>query len=775
MKSYSLNQHVFRLAAGLVLLSTLAILLSVWSSTTEHAKRELAESLEVARYVVAEVFSNREEQLFTNASVLTDDFGFKSAVASQDNATITSTLENHGNRVGADIMALLSLSGSITSSTSKGLQSGQQFPHPQLVQNALQQGGENAFIVVNNELYQVLLLLVEAPNPIAIAAIGFKIDEPVLARLKSITLSDVAIVAEKKDSIIFKQSTLSDAQENYKRVNGVDELSWLSFIPSNQAQLITQYIPLFSDSDTKITLELSESAQTLLTEFAKLQKQISIIAALLLAISLIIAALFAKRISRPLRRLSTISQEIAAGVYNHKTFVTSHTTEIAALSDSFQSMQSNIQMREEQIQFQASHDLLTGLFNRYHIADVINKKLYNKESFDVIGINILSFRNVNDVFGYSNGDLCLHTLAGRLDELGGVAARLNGGEFLWMPDSRLSSNDLAAIQTELEAPIYAEGVVITLKLSFGELHCPDDADDPSTLLKRLAITLDHARHLPEHRVRYSPDFDAEYTRRISIITELKQALHRDSPELSLVYQPKLCLESSSISHAEALMRWTSKTLGFVGPDEFILVAEQAGLIGAVTDWVIKRAINDTKTLVDNDVEVCVAINLSAKDILNKSLLAKTKSRIAEAGLSPTQLSFEITESDLVSDAQGVYSELGLYREAGFTLAIDDFGTGYSSLSYLKSLPVNELKIDKSFVLNLDKNQSDQQIVKTIIDLAHNFDLKVIAEGVETLPSLSLLNQWGCNYAQGYLISRPVPVEQFMQWYKDNKYTDWLSQ
>lgn len=775
MKSYSLNQHVFRLAAGLVLLSTLAILLSVWSSTTEHAKRELAESLEVARYVVAEVFSNREEQLFTNARVLTDDFGFKSAVASQDNATITSTLENHGNRVGADMMALLSLSGSITSSTSEGLQSGQQFPHPQLVQNALQQGGENAFIVVNNELYQVLLLLVEAPNPIAIAAIGFKIDEPVLARLKSITLSDVAIVAEEKDSIAFRQSTLSDAQKNYKRVNGVDELSWLSFIPSNQAQLITQYIPLFSDSDTKITLELSESAQTLLTEFAKLQKQISIIAALLLAISLIIAALFAKRISRPLRRLSTISQEIAAGMYNHKTFVTSHTTEIAALSDSFQSMQSNIQMREKQIQFQARHDLLTGLVNRYHISDVIEKKLSNKESFSVIGINILSFRNVNDVFGYSNGDLCLHTLAGRLDELGGVAARLNGGEFLWMPESRLSSNDLAAIQTELEAPIYADGVVITLKLSFGELHCPEDADDPSTLLKRLAITLDHARHLPEHRVRYSPDFDAEYTRRISIITELKQALHRDSPELSLVYQPKLCLDSSSISHAEALMRWTSKTLGFVGPDEFILVAEQAGLIGAVTDWVIKRAINDTKTLVDNNIEVCVAINLSAKDILNKSLLPQIKSRIAEAGLSPTQLSFEITESDLVSDAQGVYSELGLYREAGFTLAIDDFGTGYSSLSYLKSLPVNELKIDKSFVLNLDKNQSDQQIVKTIIDLAHNFDLKVIAEGVETLPSLSLLNQWGCNYAQGYFISRPVPVEQFMQWYKDNKNTDWISQ
>ncbi|MEQ3640109.1 MAG: EAL domain-containing protein [Alteromonas sp.] len=775
MKSYSLNQHVFRLAAGLVLLSTLAILLSVWSSTTEHAKRELAESLEVARYVVAEVFSNREEQLFTNARVLTDDFGFKSAVASQDNATITSTLENHGNRVGADMMALLSLSGSITSSTSKGLQSGQQFPHPQLVQNALQQGGENAFIVVNNELYQVLLLLVEAPNPIAIAAIGFKIDEPVLARLKSITLSDVAIVAEEKDSIVFRQSTLSDAQENYKRVDGVDELSWLSFIPSNQAQLITQNIPLFSDSETKITLELSESAETLLTEFAKLQKQISIIAALLLAISLIIAALFAKRISRPLRRLSTISQEIAAGVYNHKTFVTSHTTEIAALSDSFQSMQSNIQMREEQIQFQASHDLLTGLVNRYHIADVINKKLYNKESFDVIGINILSFRNVNDVFGYSNGDLCLHTLAGRLDELGGIAARLNGGEFLWMPESRLSNNELAAIQAELEAPIYAESVVITLKLSFGELHCPEDADDPSTLLKRLAITLDHARHLPEHRVRYSPNFDAEYTRRISIITELKQALHRDSPELSLVYQPKLSLDTGSISHAEALMRWTSKTLGFVGPDEFILVAEQAGLIGAVTDWVIKRAINDTKTLVDNDVEVCVAINLSAKDILNKSLLPQIKSRIAEAGLSPTQLSFEITESDLVSDAQGVYSELGLYREAGFTLAIDDFGTGYSSLSYLKSLPVNELKIDKSFVLNLDKNQSDQQIVKTIIDLAHNFDLKVIAEGVETLPSLSLLNQWGCNYAQGYLISRPVPVEQFMQWYKENEHTDWLSQ
>lgn len=775
MKSFTLNQIVFGLAAGLVLLSTLAILLSVWSSTTEHAKRELAESLDVARYVVAEVFSNREEQLFTNARVLTDDFGFKSAVASHDNATITSTLENHGNRVGADMMALLSLSGRITSSSSKGLQSGQQFHHPQLVQNALQGGGESAFIVVNNELYQVLLLLVEAPNPIAIAAIGFKIDEPVLTRFKSITQSDVAIVAEEKDSIIFKQSTLSDAQENYKRVNGVDELTWLSFVPSNQAQRITRYIPLSSDSDTKITLELSESAQTVLAEFAKLQKQISIIAALLLALSLIIAALFARRISQPLRRLSAITQEIATGDYSQQTFVTSHTTEIAALSDSFQSMQSNIQMREEQIQFQASHDLLTRLVNRYHIAEVITKKLRNKEPFTAIGINILHFRNVNDVFGYHNGDLCLQSLAERLEKLDGIAARLNGGEFLWIPESLQSNDDVAAIKANLEAPIHAEGVVITLKVYLGELHCPDDADDASTLLKRLAITLDHARYSPKHRVRYSLDFDAEYTRRISIITELKQALHTDSPELSLVYQPKLCLDSSSISHAEALMRWTSKNLGFVGPDEFILVAEQAGLIGDVTDWVIKRAINDTKTLVNNDIEVCVAINLSAKDILNTSLLPQITSRIAEAGLSPTQFSFEITESDLVSDMHGVYRELMLYRQTGFTLAIDDFGTGYSSLSYLKSLPVNELKIDKSFVLNLDKNQSDQQIVKTIIDLAHNFNLKVIAEGVETLPSLSLLNQWGCNYAQGYFISRPVPVEQFMQWYKENEHTDWLAQ
>ncbi|APE07753.1 MAG: GGDEF domain-containing protein [Alteromonas sp.] len=774
MKSYPLNQHVFRLSAGLVLLSTVAILFSVWSSTTEHAKRELAESLEVARYVVAEVFSNREEQLFTNASVLTDDFGFKSAVASQDNATIASTLENHGNRVGADVMALLTLSGDITSSTSDGLLPGQQFPHPQLVDNALKQGGDNAFIVLNNELYQVLLLLVEAPNPIAIAAIGFKIDAPVLERLKSITLSEVAIIAKKNDSIIFKQSTLSEEQDNVKRVNGVEGLSWLSFIPSDQSQYITQDIPLFSGNDTKITLELSESAETLFTEFATLQKQISIIAALLLAASLIIAALFAKRISRPLRRLSKISQEIAAGFYNHKTFVTSHTTEIAALSDSFQSMQSNIQMREEQIQYQATHDLLTGLSNRYHITEILNNKFKHNETLQVIGINILGFRNVNDVFGYQNGDLCLHTLAGRLSALGGVTARLNGGEFLWIPTNPLTNEDIASVQAELAAPIQAENVVITLRLSLGVLKCPEDANDALTLLKRLAITLDHARHLPTHRVHYSANFDAEYTRRISIITELKLALSEDSPELSLVYQPKLDLTTNTVSHAEALMRWNSEKLGFVGPDEFILIAEQAGLIGAVTEWVIKRAIKDTKNLLQSDVDVCVAINLSAKDILNKTLLSDIKSQIVQAGLTASQLAFEITESDLVSDAEGVYSELALYRDAGFALAIDDFGTGYSSLSYLKSLPVNELKIDKSFVLNLDKNQSDQQIVKTIIDLAHNFDLKVIAEGVETQGSLALLQKWGCNYAQGYLLSRPVPVESFIQWYKDNINTDWFS-
>ncbi|MDM7860548.1 EAL domain-containing protein [Alteromonas sp. ASW11-36] len=773
MASYTLNKHIFRLSAGLVLLCTTAILFSVWSSTIEHAKRQLSDTLEVAQSVVVEIMGNREEQLFNSASVLTDDFGFKQAVASGDANTIESVLLNHGARVEADLMALLSLDGMVTQATLDDIEQQTTLVSSELIAETLQVGGATSVVLINQRLYQILLLTVDAPRPIAIAMIGFELDMAFLERLKAITLLETTMSVKQGDDLLFRRTTLNDLQTVTSTSSDIESLSWLSLVTLNNNHFVSQEFSLLSDEDYQVTIGLSDNIERLFNEFNDLQITITLIAATCLALSLLFGAAVAKRLSRPLLRLSMISQKIAAGDYEQAIDIRSRTTEIADLTGSFMSMQSNIKEREAQIKFQASHDILTGLLNRYAINDVINQQFDSGAEFQVIGVNILGFRGINDVFGHHNGDSCLQVIATRLQALGGQAARLNGGEFLWLPEQIQSQRRLHEIQRELHQPIEVEGVVIQLRVAIGEVLCPTDSADTTTLLKHLTITLDQARTESSLMVRYCADFEAQYTRRITIITALKEALVTGS-ELSLVYQPKLHMSSLSITHVEALLRWNSVSLGFVPPDEFIAVAEQSGLIKDVTHWVINRAISDVQAMKQQGVNVCVAINLAASDILNDDLLPMIIDKSMQAGLTNENLAFEITESDLVADHQLAIQQLSRYREAGYSLAIDDFGTGYSSMAYLKNLPVTDLKIDKSFVLKLANNESDQQIVQTIIGLAHSFGLQVIAEGVEDKASLALLNHWKCEYAQGYFISRPAPLNEIIVWiqkYKDLPWSD----
>jgi EAL domain-containing protein (putative c-di-GMP-specific phosphodiesterase class I) len=257
------------------------------------------------------------------------------------------------------------------------------------------------------------------------------------------------------------------------------------------------------------------------------------------------------------------------------------------------------------------------------------------------------------------------------------------------------------------------------------------------------------------------------------LRELEIALNKHDQDLDLFYQPKLNLFTGKIEKAEALIRWNSKKLGFVPPDEFIPIAEKAGLIESVTRWVIRRAVRDVLTWKEQGVVLKLAINLSVHDVSNVDFMKEIYDTLLAAGLSTDALEFEITESDIMTDPDEAIALLTQFRNYGFDLAIDDFGTGYSSLAYLKNMPVSELKIDKSFVLNLSDDQNDQLIVKSIIGLAQQFGLKLVAEGVEDQSALQLLQKWGCHWAQGYFISRPVNLATLLEWLKENEQTKWL--
>lgn len=769
----TLNQHIFRLSAGLVLVSTIAILLNVWSSTIEQAKRQLAINLSVAESVITQVLQDREAQLFVKAEVLTSGFAFKQAVAESDNATIESVLENHGDRVSADLMALITLDGVVSSSTLPEFPSGREFNQPQLLNDALTQGGAATYLMIDSKLYQILLLTVNAPTPIAVTLIGFEMNKGLLEGFKATTLLETTLRLKNGNETRFVKSTNSVLERNDFSVNNIEDASWFSFFVFSESQYFSRQLILEESNDGSLLLTMSEAADELFADFYQLQIKITIIAGLCILLSLMLGALVAKRLSRPLKSLARITRKIAKGDYDGEIDVRSSTKEIADLSEAFKTMQSNVKQRQQQISYQAKHDLLTDLQNRYQISSILDDNFARKHVFQVVGANILGFRGINDVFGHPNGDECLKKIASRLRKLGGECARLNGGEFLWIPPTMQSNEQLADIQAELEKPITFENVVMKIRVSIGVLQCPRDCLDTVSVLKKITIALDEARKTQNGLVEFLPEFEERYTRRLSIISELKKTLSTNVSELALFYQPKLHLASGRTTHVEALIRWNSESLGFVPPDEFIGVAEQAGLIAQVTNWVIEQAVKDAKMFEQAGFDFCIAINLSAKDIINPELLTGINQLLEEYEVDTRWLAFEITESDIVSDPKKAVKELNAFREAGFSLAIDDFGTGYSSLAYLKSLPVTELKIDKSFVLQLVNQVSDQQIVQTIIELAHTFNLGVIAEGVEDLETLQMLHQWKSEYAQGYYICRPTNAENLIEWLVEHKDKNWL--
>lgn len=771
MASRSLNQHIFRLSSGLVLLCACAILINVWFSTIDKAKKQLSSNLTVAESVLQEVLASREAQLITQAEILIYDYGFRSAVGSKDDITISDMLDNHRARIEADIMALVSLEGHVSHSTSLTLPVETAFPFPALLEQAMLEGGASEILVFDDKVYQILLLVVDVPGAPAISLLGFELNTALMERLKNITTLDISIEIRDGNNAVFAVSSLANPTKLNRNEEG---LSWFRLSFFSEQQYISRALKLTEFNHIQIWAVLSEDVERLFGEFNALQIKLTAIALFSVILAMFLGAMVAKKLAKPLHNLSMLAKSISSGNYAGDIDIDGKTKEIDDLADSFKNMQLNIRERQEQISYQASHDLLTQLQNRYKIREVIEQKFDQGVSFQVVGANILGFRGINDVFGYQNGDVCLQVVSARLKSMKGEAARLNGGEFLFIPESPLSIEQLKDIQRQIQLPIIVDDVVMNVKVSMGTLTAFEDCEDTESLLRRLNICLDEARFVDGLLVEYSEDYEKRYTRRLLIISELKKALRtKNSTELSLAYQPKLHLSTGTVTHVEALIRWNSELLGFVPPDEFIGIAEQAGLIGQVTNYVIESAIIDAKTMNEAGLDICIAINLSAKDVLNPQLLKTVERYLNSYQVSSKQLSFEITESDLVSDPQRAVEELQKFRDKGFSIAIDDFGTGYSSLAYLKQFPVTELKIDKSFVLQLDQQISDQQIVQTILELAQNFGLGVIAEGAENQEALEMLKEWGCKWVQGYHVCRPIPVKEVIDWCLENQTTQWF--
>jgi len=421
---------------------------------------------------------------------------------------------------------------------------------------------------------------------------------------------------------------------------------------------------------------------------------------------------------------------------------------------------------------QNRHDALTGLPTRVAIVATAEQAIAEARgtsaSFAVTVLNVSRFKSINDSLGHEVGDELLRLLAQRLGVLlarGDVLGRLAGDEFVVL--ARVGTGTIPAevtvetIFAALREPFSIEGHDIEVALSAGISMFPADGATFDLLLRRAETAMRAARSISRGTFRfYCEEMSRSEEERLALEADLRHAI-RDG-QLELHYQPKVDIASGRVRSAEALLRWRHPQRGFVPPNVFIPIAEESGLILSIGEWVMRQACAQMRTWLDSGLPpLRVSVNLSAKQFRHGDLTAVVCSALEDAHLQPGYLELELTESSIMHDAAASAATLQLLSTMGVHISIDDFGTGYSSLSYLWRLPLDKLKIDRSFVRELLSNPDDVAIVKAIISLAHSLRLGVVAEGVETLEQLEHLRELGCDQYQGFYCSPAVPADAFV--------------
>ncbi len=442
-----------------------------------------------------------------------------------------------------------------------------------------------------------------------------------------------------------------------------------------------------------------------------------------------------------------------------------------------------LRQQAEVNEHQALHDALTDLPNRTLFHDRVGQALAVARREHVpVAVMIMDldrFKEVNDTLGHASGDELLKQAGERLRAAlreSDTVARLGGDEFgVLLPkvvDSAAAVSVARKLRKALEEPFTIHGLALQMEASVGIALYPEHGDDVHSLLQRADVAMYVAKEHPAGCEVYARERDEYSPDRLTMLTELRRAI--DAGELVLHYQPKAELRTGRVSGVEALVRWSHSTRGLIPPDEFIPLAQKTGVIVPLTHFVLNEALRQCRTWQLEGLNLCVGVNLSARNLLDVNLPDTVGGLLAKWEVAPSFLELEITESTILADPIRAMHVLSRLSDMGVRLAIDDFGTGYSSLAYLKRLPVDELKIDKSFVQGMERDDNDAVIVRSTIDLGRNLGLRVVAEGVETDEAWRRLVALGCDVAQGYYLSRPVPAAELASWLRATRRRQALS-
>lgn len=756
-----------------------AMLFAVDRANTRHARARIAESLNVGSRVFTRLYDARAERLIESVRILSSDFALRGAVATRDRDTIFSALENHGARIGAGIALLVSLDNSLLVNTLRPRAAPEPFPFPRLTEIAALRGEAASIVFFGDRAFRLVVVPVLAPDPIAWVCMGFRIDERLAQELQRITSAHVSFLrADRQGHWSTIATTLTPRlgeslmQGLPPGIVGQDQPLGLDL---GGEEFETRVLPLAAEGDASVVAVLQLSLDEAMAPFRRLRLLLIALTGAGLLVSLGGSIVLARRVTQPVDALAEGARRIALGDYGHEMQV-ARDDELGRLAQAFNHMSRGIAEREGRIRYLAYHDELTGLPNRLSLEEHLQRR---RARPDGAGAGLLlvaldRFRDINYILGFQMGDRVLQHVGIRLQGLVGsrdLVARLSGGEFAVVLDEAAGVEDAQRlahdIQRNLESPFRIDDQPFEFGAHIGIALHPQHADNSAALIRHAEAALNHAHTVPGGIGVYSMEFDRQNRRRLALIGEARQALNTD--QFQLYYQPKLDLHSRRVVGVEALARWRHPEHGFVSPAEFIPVIEQTALVGPFTLSVLNLGLKQAAAWRASGLALRMSLNLSARNLQDPQLPEQFGQLLKVWAVPPERIVLEITESALMVDPASSTKVIARLDALGVGLSIDDYGTGYSSLSFLRQLPLDELKIDKSFVLHMDTDANDEVIVRSTVDLAHNLGFKVVAEGVETQAVLEKLGAIGCDSIQGYYISKPLPADALEAWLRESPY------
>jgi diguanylate cyclase (GGDEF)-like protein len=753
------------------------------SHIDSNARAQLAAELQVGERVWRRLLDNHAQRLHQGATLLASDYGFRSAVASQDQDTIGSALDNHSARIGATVSAYLDTQFKAVATHAGEHESDALNPLLRQVSQSLARAGSGrGLTVVAGQPHLWVAVPLRAPLTVGWVVMSFPLGQALVDDMHLLSAQHASlIVSTPATAPRMTASTLgSKAQALLSGPQLIDGTVTLGGEES-YAHIVT-----LESSNGIIQAVLTRAVAEVTAPLRQLQVLLGIITLVGLALFAVGNAWMARRVTGPLRSLATASERLARGEDNLPMQGLHRADEIGHLARAFDGMRHSVANSQAEMQRLAYVDRLTGMPNRarFHQAllatleaqqpgarstqeAVLGRAGQARPPVAVLMLDLDRFKHVNDVLGYAVGDRLLCAVAERLRAVvvreGDLVASFGGDKFaLLLPQAGVDEALQVAqrIQESFERPLSLDDHTVDLSAGIGIAVWPTHGDNAAALLAHAEMAMYAAKHKPEMAQIYDPATDVSSQQSLSLLSELRLAVERS--ELRLFLQPKICLADHRVVGAEALIRWQHPQRGLLAPIHFVPFAEQTGFIRRLTLWMLEEAARQWAALQVHG-PLRISVNLSTRDLLDMELPQKLDGILRRHQMPADGLCLEITESAIMDDPARAEATLNLLSERGFKLSIDDFGTGYSSLAYLRRLPVNELKIDRSFVVAMERDAQDAKIVRSTIDLAHNLGLSVVAEGIENAQVYAQLAGLGCDEGQGYHMSRPQSVDMFATW------------